>query len=139
MNIVAAITGDSTAIQAVLNPTAQYRPKPSRQPGPKADRTRWLPWQRRTPSWEAAYNAACLYAALEQKSGYGQEKDLARQAVVSLVRAVTDRDRGTEPPWDWISTDPDLASLRSSGEFLSFLHDLQRKDYPMANPKSAHH
>jgi hypothetical protein len=139
MNIVAAITGDSAAIQAVLNPTAQYRPKPSRQPGPKADRTRWLPWQRRTPSWEAAYNAACLYAALEQKSGYGQERDLARQAVVSLVRAVTDRDRGTEPPWDWISTDPDLASLRSSGEFLSFLHDLQRKDYPMAGPKSAHH
>jgi hypothetical protein len=134
MKIVAAITGDSAAIQAVLNPTAQNGPKPPRQLGPNAERTRWLPWQRRTPSWEAAYNAACLYAALDQERDH-----MAEQAVVSLTRAVTNRDRGAEPPWDWISTDPDLAGLRLSAQFRRFLEDLWRKDYPMENRKSAHH
>jgi hypothetical protein len=138
MNIVAAITGDSAAIQEVLNLPTPRRPR--WQPGAGAQRTRWLPWQSRTPSWEAAYNAACVYAALEQESGYGQAKDdLAEQAVLCLARAVTDRERAAEPPWDWISADPDLASLRSSTQFRSFLEYLYREDYPMANYKSDHH
>jgi len=140
INIVAAITGDSAAIQEALNPTAQNRLKPPTKPGPNAERTRWLPWQRRTPSWEAAYNAACVYAALGQKPRPDQERDrMAEQAVVSLTRAVTNRDREAEPPWDWISNDPDLAGLRSSAQFRGFLEELWHKDYPMANRQSVHH
>ena len=141
MNIVTAITGDSAAIRALLNPTTQPKANLPRPPGANAGRTRWLPWQCRTPSWEAAYNAACLYAALEQRCGYSQEdKDhMAELAVLSLTRAVTDRDRETEPPWRWISTDPDLAGLTSSRQFSTFLNDLVRRDYPTANPELAHH
>jgi hypothetical protein len=35
---------------------------------PTRDRVRWLPWQARTASWQAAYNTACLYAVLLQQN-----------------------------------------------------------------------
>jgi hypothetical protein len=62
--ITAAITGDSATIKAVLKSKGEYQPDENTQPRRHTQRTRWLPWQHSTPSWPAAYNTACLYAAL---------------------------------------------------------------------------
>jgi hypothetical protein len=89
----------------------------------KRDRTRWLPWQRRTPSWEAAYNTACAYAALDRDD----------RVVISLQRALSNRDCELQQPWNWISQDPDFSCLKSpSGEFKDFLGSLEGSDYPEA-------
>jgi hypothetical protein len=102
-----------------------------------AGKTRWLPWQRRTPSWGAAYNAACLYAALAGSDWYRlNEKDLKDpmvSALSSLERVVNDRHCEMERPSDWISTDPDLKYLYNSPEFRDFVCDQRQKDYPRAN------
>jgi hypothetical protein len=96
-------------------------------PAEKRDRTRWLPWQRRTPSWEAAYNTACAYAAL----------DLDDRVVISLQRAINNRDCELQRPWDWISQDPDFSRLKSSSKkFIDFLGDQERNDYPGAIQRS---
>jgi hypothetical protein len=91
-------------------------------PAEKRDRTRWLPWQRRTPSWEAAYNTACAYAAL----------DLDDRVIISLQRAINNRDCELQRPWDWISQDPDFCYVKSSKKFKDFLDDQERNDYPAA-------
>lgn len=91
-------------------------------PAEKRDRTRWLPWQHRTPSWEAAYNTACAYAAL----------DLDDRAVISLQRAISNRDCELQRLWDWISQDPDFSCLKSSKKFNDFLGAQERNDYPAA-------
>ena len=92
-------------------------------PAEKRDRTRWLPWQRRTPSWEAAYNTACAYAALYRDD----------RVVISLQRALSNRDCELQQPWNWISQDPDFACLKSSSKkFKGFLGSLERSDYPEA-------
>jgi uncharacterized membrane protein YsdA (DUF1294 family) len=152
MHITAVITGDITAIQALLDPEALDAPKGGEKerhpgagaektkadgkkwhPGAKAGKTRWLPWQRRTPSWQAAYNAACLYAALACSDKYQQNK-LALLALRCLDRVVNDRLCEMERPWDWISTDPDLHCLKKKSEkFRAFLDDQKQKDYPRAN------
>jgi hypothetical protein len=92
-----------------------------RPPAKKRDRTRWLPWQRRTPSWEAAYNTACVYAAL----------NLDQQVIVSLQRAINNRDCEMQRPSDWISHDPDFCCLKAqSTKFNGFLRGQEGKDYP---------
>jgi hypothetical protein len=91
-------------------------------PAEKRDRTRWLPWQRRTPSWEAAYNTACAYAALDRDD----------RVVISLQRALSNRDCELQQPWNWISQDPDFSCLKSSKKFNGFLGSLERSDYPEA-------
>jgi hypothetical protein len=89
----------------------------------KRDRTRWLPWQHCTPSWEAAYNTACAYAAL----------DLDDRVIISLQRALSNRDCELQQPWNWISQDPDFSCLKSSSKtFKGFLGSLERSDYPEA-------
>jgi hypothetical protein len=92
------------------------------QPAEKRNRTRWLPWQRRTPSWEAAYNTACAYAAL----------NLDHRAVISLQHAINNPDCEMQRPWDWISHDPDFSCLKSSNNFNDFLDAQEKKDYPVA-------
>jgi hypothetical protein len=91
-------------------------------PAEKRDRTRWLPWQRRTPSWEAAYNTACAYAALDRDD----------RVVISLQRALSNRDCELQQPWNWISQDPDFSCLESSGEFNDFLGSLGTPDFSEA-------
>jgi hypothetical protein len=92
-------------------------------PAEKRDRTRWLPWQCRTPSWEAAYNTACAYAALDRDD----------RVVISLQRALSNRDCELQQPWNWISQDPDFSCLKSSSEkFNGFLGSLEGSDYPKA-------
>ena len=129
VRITTAITGDSTTIRNVL----KNSPLPCEdvpRPGKHSTKTRWLPWQCRTPSWQAAYNTACLYAALEDR-GKGLRGTMAERVVASLRRVVDDRDCDMERPSDWISKDPDFSSLKaSSGIFNDFLNAQRQIDYP---------
>jgi hypothetical protein len=140
LRITAAITGDSTAIEALLKDPTKSAPeflKASWHPGKYSERTRWLPRQRRTPSWQAAYNTACLYAAMSYscENNEGARDAVARLAVASLRRAINDPDCELERPSDWISTDPDFCYLRSSSkEFQDLLCEWRRRDYPQQAP-----
>jgi len=136
IHITATITGDRSTIKNLLKSSQACTNSPApvekaRQPGKNSEKTRWLPWQPRTPSWEAAYNTACLYAALEGSCRY-PTNEMALRAVDSLRRVVRDRDCDMERPSDWISQDPDFSCLSSSDEFTRFLDDQKRKDYPTA-------
>jgi hypothetical protein len=94
------------------------------------DRVRWLPWQARTASWQAAYNIACLYAVLARNGLAGEE-----QVVASLRRLVGNRDSELERPHDWISNDPEFAPLLRRGapypKVRAFLTAQERRDYPV--------
>jgi hypothetical protein len=97
--------------------------------------------RRAKASWQAAYNAACLYAALP-----GEEAD--QDVVVACLRGAVDNPRSEmERGYDWISRDPDLSFLKdreSSPEsdpastegtpFQKFLETQKRLDYPAAFP-----
>jgi len=143
LRVVAAIVGDSTAVATVLwdpfDAWPRYVP-----PGdvasitglarsgwvpPTRDRVRWIPWQARTASWQAAYNAACLYAVLLQQHLADEE-----QVIASLRRLVSNRESGLERPHDWISNDPDFAPLLRDGspypKVRAFREALERRDYP---------
>ena len=163
--IVAAITGDSAAIKAALKPNKvdyyQSRPhaqpdppaNPHARPGPRAARTRRVPWQHSTPSWQAAYNAACLYsalahnAALEAKYEEGGKFDenetqptinaMTRQVIACLRRAINDRHCEMGRPSDWIERDPDFTFVRSIDSFNTFFKELKESDYPEVSPVPA--
>jgi hypothetical protein len=135
INITTAITGDSAAIETVFTSEDKYEPDPNLQPGRHAQRTRWAPWQCSTPSWQAAYNAACLYAALADI--YGKD-EMAPLVTASLKRSVNDRYCEMERPSDWISEDPDFLSVKSSDKFQRFLGDQKLRDHPEMNPAPAH-
>jgi hypothetical protein len=128
--IATDIAGDNVPIERHLtNPKAQDTEAPDRLPAKKRDGTRWLPRQRRTPSWEAAYNTACVYAAL----------NLDHRVVVSLQRAINNPDCEMQLPSEWISRDPDFSCLKAPKEFNSFLDAQERKDYPAAAGNGARH
>lgn len=139
MRITAAIAGDIAAIKTVLDPAKQDPPEHGGQgdkpwyPAAKADKTRWLPWLHRTPSWQAAYNAACLYAALADSPRYRLDL-MAALARRCLERVVDDRNCEMERPSDWIGNDPDLLRLHHAEEFSNFLRDQERRDYPPGDP-----
>ena len=156
LQVVTAIVGDSTAVRTVLwapfaawpgvglrgGPEAQDPEAPALAEAlpqgatraawvpPTRDRVRWLPWQKRTASWQAAYNTACLFAVLLQQ-GLGSEE----QVIASLRRVVNNRDSGLERPHDWISNDPDFAPLlRYDSPYRkvkTFLEAQERRDYPV--------
>jgi hypothetical protein len=98
---------------------------------------RWLPWQARTASWQAAYNTACLYAVLA-RHGLAVEE----QVLTSLRRVVNSRDSGLERPHDWISNDPDFAPLLRDGsphrKVKAFLDAQERRDYPTMQTSGQH-
>jgi hypothetical protein len=132
LRMAADIAGDNVSIkQHLTNLTAQDTLEfqgPLESSGrkfrsaEKRNRTRWLPWQCRTPSWEAAYNTACAYAAL----------NLDHRAIISLQHAINNPDCEMQRPWDWIAHDPDFTCLKSSKKFNDFLDALESKDYPVA-------
>jgi len=98
-----------------------------------------IPWHRRgKASWQAAYNAACLYAALAR-----QDQDQA--PVVACLRSAVGNPRSEmERAYDWISRDPDLSCLKGPESasakrdeqtpFKEFLDAQERLDYPAAFP-----
>lgn len=102
-----------------------------------------IAWHRRgKASWQAAYNAACLYAALAR-----QDQDQA--PAIACLRSAVDNPRSEmERAYDWISRDPDLSCLKewnpsresiyaNPGEptpFKEFLDEQERLDYPAAFP-----
>jgi len=133
MHITDIITGDITAIEALLGMSGAGQQK--WPPDPYAGKKRWLPWQHRTPSWEAAYNAACLYAALyDACADENEQSEMAEMALRCLDRVVNDRLCEMERPWDWIFTDPDLRCLKKYPRFRDFLDKQKRNDYPEAKP-----
>jgi hypothetical protein len=91
VRITSFIAGDPALINAVLDdPHSEWWPMSPAEcvPGPlfwarARDRVRWLQWQRSTASWQAAYNTACLYAALADAA----RKALADVAVEACVDA----------------------------------------------------
>ena len=152
LHVVSAVVGDATAVRTVLQApfgawrvadqrgAGQAAPDRSAPPGwvpPTRDRARWLPWQARTASWQAAYNTACLYAVLAQQGLAGED-----QVVASLRRVVLNRDSGMERPHDWISNDPDFAPLlRQDSPYKkvrAFLEAQERRDYPMKQTFHVH-
>jgi hypothetical protein len=152
LHVVAAIVGDSAAARTVLwapfdawphagraaaDPAAPDLAATPRWIPPTRDRARWLPWQARTASWQAAYNTACLYAVLAQH-GLATEEPV----VASLRRVVLNRNSGMERPHDWISNDPDFAPLlRHDSRYAkvrAFLEAQERRDYPMKQTYHPH-
>lgn len=131
LRIVAAVTGDSAPIEAVFR--APSRPVPDMTGAaapPPPERVRVLPWLRRTSSWQAAYNTACIYSALVQHGLASEDR-----VVASLQRAIDSRDSEMERPYDWIAYDPDFLPLKNSPRdmypaFKKFLRDQKRRDYP---------
>jgi hypothetical protein len=129
LRVVAALTGDSAPIEALLR--GERRPA-SDWPRGRApmEGVRVLPWLRRTASWQAAYNAACLYSALAQQGLVDEER-----VVTCLQRAIDSRDTEMERAYDWINYDPDFLPLKNSPSgqfpaFKKFLRDCRRRDYP---------
>jgi hypothetical protein len=133
LRIASAITGDSDPIVSVLRGQHADCKLTGGKPPVTRDRVRYLPWLKRTASWQAAYAVACLYAALAQK---GLAKD--DRVVASLRRAATSRSSEMERPYDWIMDNPDFAPLYTELDqeedtypaFMKFLYDQMLLDYP---------
>jgi hypothetical protein len=145
VKIASFIAGDPGYLTTVLTrvlaePSAGWPPPPA-APGPaggprQPDRVRWLPWQRRTASWQAAYNAACLYAALAAVAPEPVALVLEDWVITSLRRAIGNPLSELERPSDWISHDPDFRALSLDStifeKFAQFVAELDREDYPAA-------
>jgi hypothetical protein len=131
MNITSDIAGDTGLIQSLLtDPRADDTARPAAgPPEPKLsdapDRVRWLPWQSCTVSWQAAYNAACMYAAFA-----GVAPQTVARVVAALERAINNPDCEMERAYDWISRDPDFTALEKVPLFGDFRDTQQRRDYP---------
>jgi hypothetical protein len=124
LRITAAIAGDVAPIEALFG-WPVHAPRPAAR-----EQVRLMPWLRRTASWQAAYNAACIYSALAQQ-GLASD-DLV---VTCLQRAIDSRDSEMERAYDWIAYDPDFLPLKNSPReqfhaFKKFLRDQNRHDYP---------
>jgi hypothetical protein len=161
LRIAAAIVDDSSHIAELLR--IPYKPgkrsgKKDPLPMLKRLRTRRWPWQYSTPSWPAAYNLACAYAAIyahhkhqpeasmrepggnQEQPDAGQKKDellrdLAKKIVTSLEFAINNPESEMDRPSEWINSDPDFGCLRPlddqcSKYFRDFLDDQKRRDYP---------
>jgi hypothetical protein len=129
--IAAAISGDSTDFTNVLRGFPAMTAK--QQPITTRLRTRRRPRQCSTPSWPAAYNLACAYAALAAAVDAKTEPDpLIRKVVRSLEFAVCNPECEMERPSEWIGNDPDFSWLRrrENKRFTTFLEDQRKRDYP---------
>lgn len=100
------------------------------------NRIRRLPGQRRTASWQAAYNAAAMFAALAVVAPEPVALVLEDWVIASLRRAIANPLSELERPSDWIGHDPDLRPLGWDTtifeKFERFLEDQDRQDYPAA-------
>jgi hypothetical protein len=97
IRITSFIAGDPALINAALaDPHGQWWPASAPETGidplPPRDRVRWWPWQQSTASWQAAYNTACLYAALaDARADAARAEAMLADAVLAeavLIEAV---------------------------------------------------
>jgi hypothetical protein len=147
LRIVEAVSGESVKIGALLDNKDKWFELPSRRHwsvvhkrnvGESALRTRWLPWLRRTPSSQAAYNTACLYGAayahLAKVTSLKESecsRNIDRRAAISLRQAFTRQDSENQPPSGWIDVDPVFTELKKvSGEFSTLVAELREREYP---------
>jgi hypothetical protein len=148
MRIATAIAGDRADIAQVLRLESDQT-APRRPPQLTSSlRTRRLPRQCSTRSWQAAYNLACAYATiahdrqrkLESAPGaanaiHTDPKELVGLVVTSLEFALSNPECELERPSEWIAADPDFGGLRYSHDeasqaFRDFLTAQRRRDYP---------
>jgi hypothetical protein len=131
MNITSDITGDTDFIRWLLtDPLGDDKRRPTAgDPGPgvaaRKDRVRWLPSQCRTASWQAAYNAACMYAMFAEIA-----PETVARVVVALQRAINNPESEMERAYDWVSRDPDFAALQNVALFQDYRATQERRDYP---------
>ena len=160
LRIATAIAGDSSRIAKLLDiPYKPGTPSGHKDPAPMFKRLRTRRWPRQcsTPSWPAAYNLACVYAAIYAHRNHQLEacmrkpednqaqpdaeqiknelQYLARQVVTSLEFAINNPECEMERPSEWIASDPDFGCLHSSDdhfspEFRGFLDTQKQRDYP---------
>ena len=133
-----------TAMPLLDRPT-EGNPSPgtSTEP-PKRTAALWLHRRRGKASWQAAYNAACMYAALARQSRVNKDQAESEEAewvvVRCLLSAIDNPHSEMERPYDWISRDPDLSCLSASSTrismpntrspFKKFLDEQKWLDYP---------
>jgi hypothetical protein len=155
IRVASAIAGSDSLIETIPGKSRRQNSQdpwpPAHVPGKPAlrdsrDRVRRLPLLRRTVSWQAAYNTACLYAALAserlaaerlstgQGLSRGESQAWEDRVIGSLQRVVYNQYAEMERPYDLISQDPDFSALRSAPEqfpdFTTFLDNQRRMDYP---------
>jgi hypothetical protein len=142
--ITSFIAGDPAPISACLaNPHGQWwdalDPQAERGIRYGRNRARRLPRHRSTQSWQAAYNTACVYAALADEGRSRAPEPLAeleRRVIVSLRRVMENPRSELDRPFDWIYGDPDFYAMRQNPAdfkvFQTLLSDLERQDYPAA-------
>ncbi|HLK75561.1 MAG TPA: hypothetical protein VKU77_18145 [Streptosporangiaceae bacterium] len=130
--ITAAISGDTKDFVEVW-PKFPPRTVKNQQPVPVRQRTRLRPGQCSTPSWPAAYNLACAYAALAEKADAKGQPHLIEKVVGSLEFTVSNPECEMERPSEWIGNDPDFSRLSGgrNDRFMEFLDDQWKRDYPV--------
>jgi len=165
IRVAAAIAGSDSLIETIPAQSNQQKSQgpswpPAYSPGEPPpvdprDRLRRLPLLCRTASWQAAYNTACLYAALaserlasERLAGESLKleerlkleeslkpewKAWEHRVVMSLERVVYNQQAEMERPYDLIYRDPDFSALRCASDqftgFKSFLDNQRGMDY----------
>jgi hypothetical protein len=145
VRIASAISDETTIIGRLLDQLDQpdqdvaVTPRRTEVWPRRLHAVRWVHVQRGKASWQAAYNAACLYAALARRKHADkapvEAEKAAVEAVIRCLRSAIDNPRSEmERPSDWISRDPDLSRLLYPGEgtaaFAAFLAEQWRLDYP---------
>jgi hypothetical protein len=143
LRITWCIAGDPLFIYSALTePRGNWWVPEAPKPG--LDRlsrawVRWPPWGRSSASWQAAYNTACVYAALAdaawRRGAPGNIlRKLENRIIVSLRHVVDNPRSELERAWDWIFGDPDFRVIRIEREtftaFGEFLDELKRQEYP---------
>jgi hypothetical protein len=154
MRIATAIAGDSADIRRVLHLKPDRAPRQRPPLLTRSMRTRLLPWQCRTRSWQAAYNLACAYAAIVHRrqeelrfapdaaGAMKTPEQLVELVVTSLEFALSNPDCELERPSEWIAVDPDFGCLRFSHDevskaFRDFLTTQRQHDYPAGGERQA--
>jgi hypothetical protein len=146
VRITWCITDYPALIVAVLKNPDRYWLDP-KAAEPKLDLlsrawVRWPPWKRSSTSWQAAYNTACLYAALTDQAWRSRApekvlQELERRVIVSLQHVLDNPQSELERAWDWINSDPDFRVMRDHQENFTalgeFLAELKRQEYPASN------
>jgi hypothetical protein len=143
IRITWCIVGDPSFIYSALtDPHGKWwEPKASRPGLDLLSRAsvRWPSWGRSSASWQAAYNTACLNAALVDAAWRRCApetvlRELERRVIVSLRRVVDNPRSELERAWDWIFGDPDFRVMRDDRKkftaFGEFLNELERQEYP---------